>query len=364
MLRYHSAQPENTKGSYTEYDSVDFVLTFEGRKLAQNSIRLEADLDVHSTGATRTDQDRIFIDNRAGAHVFAQPITTELQSQGVIENLQEHPRHVRMVADATVSDNDMFNSENVCELRAADRKITQTQLRGVNNTDKSQTLQSVDFSIKPRFCLNLSDNPIPCTKTGSVRLNVKLSRNFAALCGEGMQAGSSYVLRDLKVSFVTVPDDNKTKKVSMSTKLNIKQAVNSAFANVSTKVPAVCNAVSCSFLLQSQENQMNYNNVATQELPNIQEAQFLFNDSQNEHITYSIKGREELLYRHIQSFADVGSNDLSLHKLGSNNSFGLGIPFRDFVDLSNQKFNVQVTSEMLSTSPHILFMHFHSVASI
>ena len=34
---YHSVEPENSKSSYTEYDNVDFVMNFEGRKLICNT---------------------------------------------------------------------------------------------------------------------------------------------------------------------------------------------------------------------------------------------------------------------------------------------------------------------------------------
>ena len=107
MLRYHTVQPANTKSSYSEYDSVDFELTFEQRQLVPNSIRIESDLDVYSAGTTLIDDDgssKIYIDPKIGAHSFVSSITTELQQAGVIENFQEYPRYVRMMTEATMAE--------------------------------------------------------------------------------------------------------------------------------------------------------------------------------------------------------------------------------------------------------------------
>jgi len=43
---YHSIEPENSKATYTEYDNVDFVMNFEGRKLVCNTVRLEGSIKV------------------------------------------------------------------------------------------------------------------------------------------------------------------------------------------------------------------------------------------------------------------------------------------------------------------------------
>lgn len=71
MIRYHTVQPSNTKALYSEYDSVDFELTFEQRQLLPNSIRIEADLDVWTDGQTASNRvvaaDKIYIDPKIGA---------------------------------------------------------------------------------------------------------------------------------------------------------------------------------------------------------------------------------------------------------------------------------------------------------
>lgn len=366
MIRYHTVQPSNTKALYSEYDSVDFELTFEQRQLLPNSIRIEADLDVWTDGQTASNRvvaaDKIYIDPKIGAHSFLSSITTELQQQGVVENFQEYPRYVRMATEATIASNDVFNSENVCELRTPSLKVSNAVIMGQGSTT---AFRSADFSIKPMFCLNTLSGPLSYTRSGAIRVTVHLSRYYSALFGAGMTTNVIYQLKNLRLCYMTQPDaSNPKSKVMMRTRLNLKQSVASAFANISTRVPAVCNAVSCSVQLQANENDPYANNNKTEVLPNVKELQFLFNDSQNEYITYQIKDREELLRRYIQSFADTGSNNVSITKLRANSGWGVGLPFRDFIDLSNQKFNVQLTTDVQSTAPYILYMYFHSTASV
>ena len=86
------------------------------------------------------------------------------QSMGVVENLVEYPRLVKMKSDAQNVDDDMLNSSKVCELRAPDKSITQTQLLekipkvfGSSATILPTAAPSKvdpDFSIKPMMVLN------------------------------------------------------------------------------------------------------------------------------------------------------------------------------------------------------------------
>ena len=52
-ILYHSARPLNDNSNgFGEFDSVDFEILDVGRKLLKNSVYVEADLVVHSTGTT------------------------------------------------------------------------------------------------------------------------------------------------------------------------------------------------------------------------------------------------------------------------------------------------------------------------
>jgi hypothetical protein len=368
MIRYHQSLPQNAKDFYSEYDTVDFQLTFENRNLVNSSIRIEADVDVYSAGTTKIAvTDKIYIDNQIGGHGFFSGITTELQSSSVIENITEYPRYVKMQSEASNSPEDVFNSDKTCELRTPGRKITNSMLMGiVDDAGKITPANSrtIDFSIKPLFCLNQMSSDLPYSKSGAVNISLKLNRNFSALFGSDVGVDSGYYLYNVKISFMSVETTNTTLPIQLKTLLSIKQNISSALANISTKIPAVCNAVSCSFQRQSRENTMSYNNHETERLPSVKQLQFLFNDSQQEYITYQIDDQEELLDRYLQSFSSDGNNSISLNKLRSNKGWGIGLNFGDFIDLSKQKFNVQITSEVQSTDKYIMYMYFHSLLNL
>ena len=366
MIRYHSVQPESLKSSYKEFDTVDFVLTFENRRMLGNSIRLEADVVCTTDGTTQFTTQEVFIDPMTGAHLFIESIQTELQTTGVIENLQEYPRFVRMSADTTMVQDDTMNSENVCEMRTPGNQVSKILLRGITErSDVTTVVNDNDFSIKPKFVLNSvfgNETSIPYSKTGAVRVTVKLARNAAVFFGDSVNTDYQYSLSNLRLCFTSLPDDGSKDKIMMRTKLNIKQTIQSKFANVSTKVPSICNAVSCSFQQLTNENSAKTNNVQTEVVPNIQELQFLFNDSTNTYVTYQLRSSTEWLMRYIESFVYTGDNNASLHNLKANNSFGVGLAFRDFVDLSNQKFNIQLTSDIVT--PYVMYLYFHSVMQL
>jgi hypothetical protein len=109
---------------------------------------------------------------------------------------------------------------------------------------------------------------------------------------------------------------------------------------------------------------MYFNNFETEKLPNVQQLQFLFNDSQSQYITYQIDDQQELLERYLNSFSSDGNNSLSLVDLRADKGWGIGLSFSEFIDLSQQKFNIQLTSGVESTNQYIMYMYFHSLLTV
>ena len=106
----HSVQPENVKDYWSQNENVDFVLSFNQRKLIGNSVRIEGDLYCYSDAGTTllTAATDCKIDAKIGAHGLFSSIVTTFQSSslGVIESQTEYPRLVKMETDATRSQND------------------------------------------------------------------------------------------------------------------------------------------------------------------------------------------------------------------------------------------------------------------
>ena len=367
---YHSVQPENLKDNYEEYDNIDFVLSFPDHKLNLGSIRLEGELSVlysnDNLNANETNKAKqIYYDHFVGAHACIESITTQIQGN-TIENYSDYARWVKMSTTATADQGDMMNSENVCEMKAPFRLMSNNLLKGeITETAQTGARNEPDFSIKLSNCLNSSRDQLPYTRTGDIRVSINLARVGAVLYGADVDGNTSYSLKNLRLAFTSVMDDgNSTPSIPMRRKISIKQSLQSSFANVSVRVPAVCSAVSCSLLAQGKENSLTDNTQALEKVPNMTQTQFMFNDSTNSYVSYLIKSNSEVIDRYIDSLLDTGNNALSVTNMENNNGYGIGLNFDDEVSLSNQKFNLQVSSGISSATPMILYMYFHSTVSV
>jgi len=379
---YHSVIPENNKSGtgatdgYTEFDNIDFNLDFEGRALNLNSVRLTGSVKVTDGGDLLSTSGNIAkdikLDRLVGAHAFIESISTSFfNGSNLIENLTDYPRYVKMKNAGRKGVNQMNNGSNVCELLAPVDDMTNLILKGSTPPDNTAGTTPVDpdFSIKPEFCLNnASGNPVlPYSKTNSIRITVNLNRVFASLYGLDVSSTTSYRIQNLKLSFTSVPEspDMMEDKSVMRTIYNLKQSVESSFANIGVKVPEICDRVSCSFQLQSQENQAKHNNTELAKVKGLEEVQFLMNDSTNSLISFLLRDYEEVISRYIGSFYDTGKNALTANQLANNDGFGIGLDFDDFVDLRNNRFTLQLSSSINAEADNlIIYMYFHSVMSV
>ena len=379
---YHRILPQNAKDSYSEFDVVDFNLSFPERSMVVGTLRLEGEVEVlvdnaitlnQATATTlliNADKLKINLDGDAGAHSFCEQITTTVGGN-VVEAIMDYPRYVKMSAVAMTSPHDNNNSSNVCELKAPRSEITNNVLKGeltptaVTLDDGSILRDNPDFSIKPRICLNGGRGFVPHRKSGDIQVSINLTRNFGALFGVDMASAVSYKLKDLRVTFNSIPDDGSNESVTLSRKLSVKQSIQSSLSNVNVRVPADCSAVSCSFNVQSQENSPKYNNLALHAVPNLTSTQFIFNDSTNSLVSYQIRNNAELIDRYIDSFVDAEKNNMSPVKVANNNGFGIGLNFDEVIPLGNgNKFSIELQSSVSNFSPLVMYMYFHSVLEL
>jgi hypothetical protein len=361
---YSQSVPENNKSAYTSYDTVDFVLTGEGALMA-NSVRLEGSLKVLFAGTQSTNADATTFNPRTGAHSFIDSITTST-SLGQIETHDNYARLVAMEEAATKDRNDTLDAESVCELKSPSVQYSKDYCNAMTtNNGGTSEIDLYDFSIKPQICLNkMVGGNLDFDKVKYIKVSISLAR--AAECLYGIStSNATYELSDLKLVYNEV--DASGDDVSMRTIIGLKQSLNSAFSNISTKVPAVCDAVSCSVIKQVHEANQIYDNQRLENIDDLESVSFLFNNSSNQYVTYSIRDKGELIGRFINSLGDTGRNDVSAERFKSNDSFGLGISFGEFVDLTNQKFNIQIktgSNGINNANQFSIFMYFHSVIKV
>lgn len=364
-VNYSMAQPQNTKENYDEFDQVDFVVSFQGRDVVANSFRLLGNLSITNNGRT----EKVLVDEFVGAHSFIDEILTSSDNLGLIETYQNYARYVSMVGRATLNKDDLNSSRHVCELKATRPDVVECMLKTAtvkpdSNANSGSATLNPDFSIKPVFCLNNveGDQRLSYSKYGDIKISFRLRRYVEALYGEDAK-NATYSLSDVRLTYLTVPEGPVAKNI-LRKKVTFSQSVQNNFTSIASKVPAVCSGVSISFIEQSRVGEAVDNNDQQMQLPDVTSLQFLFNDSENRYITYEIKDNVEMIHRYLESFKKVEKDQASLEYLAANQSYGLGLSFDKLIDLSNQKFTVQINSSVNSGNPYVAYLYFHGVMEV
>ena len=366
-LRFHQVQPQSIKTSYSEFDNVDFLIACgPNRSLVQNSVRILGDLKITSAAGVRSLGGSLF-DPKIGAHAFIESLQVNTSNQGMLENIgQSYARYVGMAGAASLADNDYCNAKHICELKGANESVMIKYSNGIAPTFTTATpiIADADFSIKPMCALNkTTGGNVPFNTTGTITLTINLARQMSALYGELQDAASGYELSNLRVTFNSMPDSKTPQKLSMRTVHSVKSNILSGSATVSANVNAVCDAVSISFLKQSNENQPKQNNYALEKIKDFNQVQYLMNDQTNSLVTYRISDQTEVLDRFISSMYNSGHNQVGLSKFRGNNGFALGLDFQAAVDLSSNTFTMELESGVGSgaaNEPYAVWFFFHS----
>jgi len=369
-IRFHYADPETVKNTYGEYDTVDFMINTD-RNLINNSVRIEGDLVVSQAGSETVPNDensKVYFNPRTGIHGVCESISTTLGGGGeVLEFLNGYGRLVNMKEVATKDKDSYFNSMDRCELKVPTVEQSKVLCRGKLLEDTAGTIQAGDFSFKPFFCLNrmsggnsLSLGPY----NDVIKVSINLARVNNFLCGTGFTGATpKYTLSNLRLTYRTLPRE-PTPNITARSYVYLKQTITGPQVSLSSRVPAVSNAVSISFQRQAEENQ-NGNNYLKLERPpigNDAELKMSMNDSNSNFITYTIRDYGEMLEGFLQSFKSSGLNNVNpAESMTGENSFGLGVSFASFVDLRNQKFTFEFKSDTTEAEPQLAYMYFHNL---
>lgn len=387
MVKYHSVQPQNLRSDYGEFSQLDFDLVYTG-KLRLNTLRFHAQLktpsaDVNGATFLSTDNTRLgfYYDNLVGGHSFIDSITTtfsEGKKAGVVENLQSYSRYVKMSMSATQGANEQFQSAALTEGRLPNLKAVNTYMRGtqtgfsaVNVFAVDTTNEKFNFSLKPMICLNTASAPngmphVSTRNAGSVRVSIRLARNAHVFFGGDASAAASYLLENCRMTYMSDEDDGQDMPVVMNTKLNIKKSVNANSTQLSVRIPALVNSVSCSFLDQAKQNELNDQNTLELQRPEaISRVVFSFNDTLNRYTTFELDQEIPILAKYLESFRGIDANSATIGKLKGNDGYGIGCNFGQYIDLENQRFGIDIQSNIgAAAKVYILYAYFHSLIEI
>lgn len=371
--------PTNTRTTYEAFNIVDFNLSVPNRKIMLNSIKLEGRVSFFSNGTTRTvPTDNIFIDPMIGASCLFQDYTTSTDNQGVLEVFQGQPRFEKMMLSALQTPNDNFDSHNVQMMRAPSAAQVRDVIQGEGvvsvATPNPNTMTPTSFCVKPVFILNQAsskvqggDTHLRSDVTGNILISVRLARNEDVLFGSGTTAGSNYKISDLALTFKHVPDDGNQTPLIMRTKTQLRQTIQSSFANFSANVNGLVNGVSISFLNSADEGNMQENTLKLDKPEAVSNLQFLMNDSQNQLLTFNLDTSQNILKNYLESISNSSQNTAQLWKLKANESYGVGLSFREFLDLSSNRLSMNMTSGIATagaSSSYELYAYFNGVQEI
>ena len=371
-LTYHESSPENNNvNGFTEFSSVDFVIDAPSRKLLKNSIRLEADVLVFATTGNRVDRThKIQIDNKVGGHSFIESCVVSMpESKGVVQNAQEYSRHVQQIATSSYTKNDYFCSDLQAEMRGClefNGKVNIQQVAS-DNTTGTQDPTDPSFCIKPIICLNSSTGGnYSFADNGHIRLSFNLAKVHNALHGADCVAGTTYTLKNMVVRYMTVPDDGKKEKMIMNSYAMVKNSIQSNSANISVRVPSnSVGGVSINFLEQSRESDLTSNSYALNPYPQFQEVNYGFSDSSSQFISYTITDLGDALHKGVESLKRGGANEVNMESYSANKGYILGLDFNgDYIDLSSNKFSVNLKSNSSNLNPHLVYLYFHTLLVI
>jgi len=372
-INYSSAIPENNKASYGEFDSVDFVLTFANASLKLGSLRLEGELEVitGAGGAFLNDagntNDSILYDKFVGAHGLCESIQTEMLGE-VYESIGNYPRMVKQYAVARNNVSDLFNSDRVCEMRVPYDEMGRALLKGIESPVAivPPIRENPDFSIKIDTILNSSVEELPYSKSGAIKVSVNLARNIDFFHGKDVDATTKYSIKDLRLVYRTIPRETNNNPIVLRRRFNITQSVQSSLANIQSKVPsAAVEAFTATFQEQAHANQFFYNNTDLDKIPTLRELTFLFNDQSSANITYEIKKNSVVVDKFIEALGDTHKNSMAVGNMNNNNGYGVGLRMSGgVIDLRNQKFSVQINSDISNVRPLLMHMFFHTIIEV
>lgn len=365
---YRSVEPLAKKTNYQQNNNIDFTLDFQGQKLVANSLRLSGKLIVKTAASTDdtnivTNQDICF-DSKVGIHNFFEQFSVSFQNQGMINIFQQYGRWVRMNSDCKMDENDFYSSDMTVELRAPHNQQSKTVLKGEDNLTLAATTGTASsFYMKPLICLNMCSGNIRYEKTGQILLSCQLANNLNALFGTAVNANTTYELRDLILHYQTIADDGVDERVVMNTLHQTKADIDSGNGTVTSQVAALANSVSCSFIDVNHVGVANWNNQETENVPNFQEVQFLFNDSST-YVNFPIQDRVEVIDNYVDSMKVNGDNKRSIAlptQMDRFSGFGVGLNWNKYIDFRNNKFTLNIKSDIDNTRQYNVCMFFHGV---
>jgi len=375
-ILYHSSRPLNDNiNGFQEFDTIDFEIQDDGRKLMANSVYIEGDVEVFSAGTTSLVRgSKIGVNNTIGFHSFFESFSVDMKMGQNVQNISYYPKYVNIVNTASNNIGSVYSPMSQAEGLQCTQEAGRYVLQPVHASHRSGTnLQNVrrdsQFCIKPKICLNnMYGDSYSFSKNGAIRVSCNLARNGTALMGNDVGANSNYKIKNIRLKYITVIDDGKQGNILMNSVVSVKQTMSSGSANLSVKVPSKSvTGVIVSYISQANENSLINDSYKLENIPNLDEIVYLFSDSQSKYVSYSLTSKDDMLKKGIEALSESGVK-CKVNSFKAKNAEGIihGLNFQSAIDLSNNKFavNLRSSSSNISTNQINVYMHFLTIMSL
>ena len=100
--------------------------------------------------------------------------------------------------------------------------------------------------------------------------------------------------------------------------------------------------------------------MALERIPKLDNVQYLFSDATNKYITYKLEDLQTIVERGLDAMSDSGLNNVNATTMKANDGFVAGLGFQQYLNLSKQKFSIQINSSSnnINTQPRNLYVYF------
>ena len=338
MAYYSAVQASSLKQYYSENDIVDFIIKMKPNKaILPGSIRLSGDLNVTTNRTTNEAivlEDMVHLDQFAGVHSFFRSINTQVNNS-TIENVQQYPRIVSMMTQANNTlESLVTESSNLCELKGLTNNF---QLVGNSYVGDAKT---ISFSMLPQISLNMASDMLSQQSFQNIQLSMVLSNSVEALYTNLKTddprmkkdltkfSALQYKLFNLLLSWTEVDMiTTKAQPVVMPVKHVYNQTVTSQTSYLNITTPMLYNAMSISFMKQSERNSIFHNNLKCSKIFGLDDVggslELLINGTDTI-IPYQIEDYQDVAVNYLKSLNGNVNKNVIMNKFMETQSFGIG----------------------------------------
>lgn len=385
-VRYNAIFPLAQKARYDPNDTVDFILSLENKKLVPASVAITGYKVILPDGTNPNPGGLdVRMDPDAGNHALFRDFTTEFRKLGLVESFNYYPRFVKEKTQATKLRNSLGTETYNC----IEGKCPSNTVRWGYDIGTSYPETGADFfTLKPDIAVNKSkgavnsENPnpgaLPGNDVGTVRIRVRLAPASEALWGADVTNATTYKLVNLRLHYETVDDDGTREPITMEVYNVDRQVIETNNANLATFVEGLSDAVHISFADVDEERSLTANYLRCKPLPgrpllsdetNIyqgaERVYYAVNDTDTALVGFTMETRMEMLWNYLRSFNNEPKNySVTASRLNAPvpDGYGLGIYFGGYMDFSQQKFAMQIESQV--STPHSVYMYFRGMVEV